>query len=444
MTALLLSLLFIPLLVVFVDVTGQVLALRALYAVGRHRKIAVKTSPVGRHSSRCTDYTLIVPIYGKISYLENVDYLRSYGHRVLLTTSRNESDEFYQALHTIAEANGFRTHISAIDPSPAERVGGVPSKRVVGGTLRDTIVRDAHSSITTEYVVCIDADTTTNISIDHLVGVMAEARLDLASVRLVPANRDTLLARLQGFEYSMAMRMRQLMPWLVSGGCHAARREVHRTLMHKHSLFFQGNDVELGLLATSLGYRVGHVPFVVPTTVPSTVSGWWRQRLAWAGGEFRLMVVNVPSAVRHPFLYLYGGVVLFGLLPFRYYYLLHPAWSLLTVTMLYASALLAANWRHKTWELALYPLYSLVYSLVLIPLGVVSYVHMAVAYRNPGIIRHTRIENASSGPSECLSEVVREIHLASSDLERAQPVMSLSHVVGHLDLPSRDLESVPT
>jgi cellulose synthase/poly-beta-1,6-N-acetylglucosamine synthase-like glycosyltransferase len=395
MSALLLALLFVPLLVVAVDVLGQGLATRSR-----------GYSPIDHTTTPCTDYTIVVPIYGQIRYLENVAYLRQYGDRVLLATSKNESDDFNRALLHIASANGFRTHVSAADPSPAEMARATRKKRAVGGTLRDTIVRDAHTSISTEYVVCIDADTTTNVSLDYLVGAMKQGDLDLASVRLVPANPSSLLARLQVFEYAMAMRMRMLMPWLVSGGCHAARREVHRTLMHKHSLFFQGNDVELGVLAKGLGYRVGHIPFDVPTTVPSTAHAWWRQRLAWAGGEFRLMVVNLPWALKHPFLYLYGTVVLFGLLPLRYYYVSQPHWGLLVTLSLYAGAVLAINWRLKTWVLALYPLYSLFYALVLIPLGILSYLQMAATYRNLGIIRRSRPELPELAPRIGLEQLV--------------------------------------
>jgi len=120
----------------------------------------------------------------------------------------------------------------------------------------------------------------TDVSLDYLVGALKEAQLDMASVILTAANRDTLLERLQGHEYRMAMRIRRIMPWMISGGCHLGKREVHRDLMENHSLFFQGNDVEIGILANLKKYRIGHIPFIVPTTVPSTLRGWSRQRTA--------------------------------------------------------------------------------------------------------------------------------------------------------------------
>jgi len=374
------SLLFIPLLIVFIDVLTQI----------RARVTTINYFPVTEHTAPCTDYTIIVPIYGNIRYLENINYLHQYGARVLLTTSRSETEAFYSDMRRIAAEHGFRIHVSARLPSPAERASDHLRARATGGTLRDTIVLDAHSSITSAYVVCIDADTETDVSLDYLVGAVKDADLDIASVILTAANSDTLLARLQGHEYRMAMKIRRIMPWMISGGCHVAKREVHRDLMGKHSLFFQGNDVEIGLLAGLKKYRVGHVPFIVPTTVPSHFRGWFRQRKAWAGGEFRLMIVNIRVCRRHPFLYLYGSLFVIVLLPLRWYYVIHPSWPLLASLVLYLISLVIVNWKTRDWVLLVYPFYSLFYSLIMVPIGIASYVEMAIKYRNLGMIRVDR------------------------------------------------------
>jgi cellulose synthase/poly-beta-1,6-N-acetylglucosamine synthase-like glycosyltransferase len=377
---LVLPLLFIPMLVVSIDLFTQV----------RSRMTSINYFPLAEDTARCTDYTVIVPIYGDIRYLENVEYLRQYGDRVLLTTSRGETDEFYSEFLRIAQENGFRVHISSRLPSQAERSTRNRKERAVGGTMRDTVVLDAHDSVTSTYVVCIDADTVTNMSFDYLVGKMQEADLDIASVILTPANGDTLLARLQGHEYRMAMRIRRIMPWMISGGCHVARREVHLDLMMRHSLFFQGNDVEVGLLAGLKRYRVGHIPFIVPTTVPGHLKGWFRQRTAWAGGEFRIMIMNLRVSCRHPFLYLYGGVIVILLVPLRWYCVVHPSWAVLAALVLYAATLFAVNWKTRDWALLVYPFYSLFYTLVMVPIGVVSYFEMAIKYRNLGMITDRR------------------------------------------------------
>jgi hypothetical protein len=188
----------------------------------------------------------------------------------------------------------------------------------------------------------------------------------------------------------MAMRIRRIMPWMISGGCHVARREVHRDLMRRHSLFFQGNDVELGLLADLCEYRIGHIPFVVPTTVPSHFLGWFRQRRAWAGGEFRLFLINLHVSLRHPFLYLYGGIIVILLLPARWYSLFHPSLTLLAAMAFYLISIVAINWKTRDATLLMYPLYSLFYTLVMVPIGVVAYGAMAIKYKNFGVISARR------------------------------------------------------
>jgi cellulose synthase/poly-beta-1,6-N-acetylglucosamine synthase-like glycosyltransferase len=221
---------------------------------------------------------------------------------------------------------------------------------------------------------------------------MKKWQLDFASIRLVPSNADSLLARLQAHEYRSAMLLRRIMPWLVSGACHAARSEVHHHVMSQHSLFFQGNDVEVGLLADRLGYRIGHIMFDVPTTVPSTTKAWLRQRLAWAGGEVRLFVANPQIALHHPFWWFYGAVVTIGGLPLRWEGLLVLGWAIVGVPATYMVLLLYLHRGHWNWPLLLMPFYSAFSSLVVTPIGLYYYVRMAVADRNMGLIRTHRVK----------------------------------------------------
>lgn len=396
MIALLLTVLALPVLALLVDCSAQLRAIRrskTKHHAGpaRARRRRGPRPVVGlRGSTRpCDDYTLVVPIYGNISYLENEEWLSRYGAKVLLATSGAETPAFYEALFAIADRHGFRVHVSTT-ASTAARRGGAASRRATGGTIRDTIVRDAHAVLTSRFVVCIDADTVTETSVDLLVGAFEESGLDLGSVPLSVANTGSVLGRLQRIEYVMAMRLRRIMPWMVCGGCHLARREVHADLMARHSLFFQGNDVELGLLAVSLGYQVGHVDFTVPTTVPDTVRGWWRQRLAWAGGEFRVMLVNIRLARHHPYLYIYGALISFALAPLRWWSLAHSGLLVAFVVLAYALVVALVTRDLREPLLLVYPLYALVYALVLLPFGVVTYAHMAIAGRNAGIIRGGR------------------------------------------------------
>jgi len=352
-----------------------------------HRKVC----DIEKSTTSNEDFEILVPIYGSLRYLENVEYLSEYGKRVVLCTSTDESEEFDQGLAALAVLHGFRIFATHV---PGRTVSA--GRKSVAAPVRDLLVREALATVTATYVVCLDADTITEQPLQLLVGTFAANDLDVASVRLVPSNRNTLLARLQGHEYRMAMRMRRLYPWLVSGACHVARTNVHYEIMQRHSLFFQGNDAELGILADVMGYRVGHIPFDVPTTVPARFTPWWRQRYAWVGGEFRIYFVNGRFFPRHLYFYIYGALIVTLMAPLRWVVVLdHP--PVLVVTYLaYVASFVVLNWRTRSWDLLLLPFYSLIGTLVLVPTCVVSYLSMAFAHHNFGVIRPNRLADARS------------------------------------------------
>lgn len=329
------------------------------------------------------DFTILIPIYGHIRYLENVEYLSSYGDKVMLCTTGGETDEFNRALDAIALAHGFS--IFRAMWSQQQNV----NKRATSGTIRDRLIRDALQMVETTYVVPLDADSTTAQPMQVLAGELERTGADLASVRLVPTNTGSLLGRLQRLEYRLAMGFRFAVPWLVSGACHGAKTVVLRDIMNRHSLFFQGNDVETGLIAKRRGYKVMHIPFDVLTSVPDRLKPWFRQRLAWSGGEFRLFFVNARFILHHPFFWFYGGVVAIAALPLRWMSITTFSWSLLVGLSLY---MLLAIWlyRGKHGWMLLMPFYALFSSLVMTPLGIIWYFVMARKDRNFGVIKPNR------------------------------------------------------
>ena len=363
-----LSLVLVPVLIAAIDVAA---AIRA-----KHTRPNTVTG-VPRD-----DFAVLVPIYGAVRYLENVDYLARYGNRVVLCTTTGESAEFVAELEAIAARHGFRVFYGDCGTGP----GAAAGRRQTGGTTRDRLVRDALATVEAPYTVCIDADTATGRPLQELVGAIADQGHDLVSVPLQPSNTDGWLARVQAHEYRLAMSLRRIVPWLVSGACHAGRTEVLVAVMRRHSLFFQGNDVETGLVAHALGYRVGHIPFPVPTTVPSTPRAWFRQRLAWSGGEFRLFIVNLRLARRHPLMWGYGALVMFGGLALRWYTVLTVPLVLVALAVLYLGLLTYTNWATRDRWLLLLPLYAAVNSLLLVPLALPSYLLMALRSRNAGVI----------------------------------------------------------
>jgi hypothetical protein len=365
------SLLMMPLVVALIDVVA---ATRAKY-----------TAPIVSNSASLDSFAVLVPIWGSLRYLENVAYLSAYGDRVVLCTTAEGTADFYAGLEALSREHRFQIFIAS--PVAGQRRS---SGRETGGTTRDRLVREVLHTVTMPYVVCIDADTVTDRPLGELAGEIAERNLDLASVPLHPVNRDSWLSRLQAHEYRVAMSLRRVAPWLVSGGCHAGRTDALRQIMDRHSLFFQGNDVETGVIGDALGLRVGHVDFAVPTIVPSRLRPWLRQRLAWAGGEFRLFVVNFPLIRRHPLFWAYGLIIMFAALPLRWTNVVTYPRALLGVGIVYLALISFINWRHRDRWLLLLPFYVAFNSLVLTALALPSYLWMAWRARNAGLIRPKR------------------------------------------------------
>lgn len=370
----LLALIAFPVVMVAVDTGAQIRASLRKITVGPHRS---------------DDFTVLVPVWGNIAYLETVDYLAAYGHRVTLCTTGEESDEFMAALHALAASCQFQLFIDATSRTGSHRAT-TNKQRATSGTIRDRLIRNAVQHVTTRYVIPLDADTSTVRPLAELAGALELSGNDLASIRLVPANAMGLLTKLQRLEYRLAMQFRLLSPWMVSGACHVAKTTVLRDVMNHHSLFFQGNDVETGLIAVERGYRVGHIPFEVTTTVPASPKAWLRQRLAWSGGEFRLFIVNIRFALHHPLLWTYGAVITILAVPLRWLALTTLAWPLAVIGGLYLVMAVYQHRKGRSGWMLLMPLYTLLSSLVLTPLGLPMYLYMAIKDGNWGLIRPHR------------------------------------------------------
>lgn len=327
------------------------------------------------------DYSILIPIYGNIKYLENVGYLKQYGNKVMLCTSGNESEEFYTALKSIATENGFKVFIDKPTSSGTEST----KLRSTGGTKRDTIIRHALFEVGTYWTVCLDADSTTDLHMSYLVGEIKKRCFDVASVRLKPNNANkSIIAKLQYFEYDLAMNLRFLFPYLLSGACHAGKTNVLLNVMQRHSLFFQGNDIEAGILAKSIGAKVGHIPFIVNTSVPDTFYTWIRQRIAWNGGEWRLFAANMGYIFRYPILWIYGlmALVVYPMRIFSFFGINTPY-----IVAFYAICIIALHARQKSLYVLLMPLYALFQTLVLTPLGIVWYFKISLKHQNFGIFK---------------------------------------------------------
>lgn len=335
-----------------------------------------------------SDFSILVPIYGSVKYLENVEYLSKYSDQVVLCTTSGETEKFYTDLTKIASKNNFQIFKSPYSPSTNS------NKRRTGGVIRDQVIRDALVQMNNlrTYTICIDADTTTPQPLEKLAGAFEVSEADFGSISLIPQEHGGILVQLQRHEYRQSMRIRFLLPWMLSGACHIGKTETFRQIMSQHSLFFQGNDVEAGLLGDQMGYKSVHLPFAVNTEVPSDFKSWWRQRIAWAGGEFRLFIINAKYILKHPLLWLYGGVVAILLVSLRWWSILEPTWILLGVALMYYISIIWIHWRTRNWWLLLLPIYTLFNSMILTPIGIFWYFVMAIPEKNFGIISTNRRE----------------------------------------------------
>ena len=155
------------------------------------------------------DFSVLVPIYGNVKYLQNADYLRPCGDRVVLCTTSGESEQFYRDLEDIAIRYGFRIFRSEYVPRKVGR------KRSTSGITRDTVVRDALlAAPLNSYTVCLDADTTAQEPLTHIIGALVANKADFASVTIVPQKTGPFIVQMQRHEYVVSMRARRIMPWL--------------------------------------------------------------------------------------------------------------------------------------------------------------------------------------------------------------------------------------
>lgn len=344
------------------------------------------------------DFSVLVPIFGNLSYLKNVEFLSQYGDRVILCTTLKESDEFNREIDSIAKRYNFRVYRSNVPVS--SRLSKPNPWRLFTNTLqsgesaidkstaRDEIIKDGLEVVNTEYCIFIDGDTVAKKPFEKLIGLMKEKDFDLASVRVLASKNETVMERLQNYEYQLAMDGRRLYPWLTSGAGVVIRTKVIRHIMIHHSLFFSGGDIEIGKLAGLLKYKVGHLYFEFYTDVPATFKAWFKQRLVWSGGGFRHAIINFYSySWRHPIFFLYFTVLVYGATPLRWYEMIvHPS-ALPLVIVIYVILTYVLLWKQRSWYMLLIPFYSLIQIMVILPCGIYMYFRMALHSENVGLIK---------------------------------------------------------
>lgn len=371
--------------------------------------ISVKRKHPSKHRRHVSEYendfNILIPIFGNIKYLKNVEYLKRYGNKVILCTTSKESAEFNEQIDYVSKKYGFKVfrsdvmqsskksaNVSKVNPwrlfNHALTNGDKVGNQIKSELVRDEIILDSFVAVNAKYCVFIDGDTVSGEPIEKIVAMFRDMNYDLSSVRVVASKRNSLSEKLQSIEYELAMDARRIYPWLTSGAAMVAKTSVIKHIMKHHSLFFQGGDIEIGKLAMLLGHRVGHLHTIFYTDVPETLKAWAKQRIAWAGGGFRHSIINMHRfGWRHPFFFFYNTIIVYALIPVRWYEtILHPL-VLVYIYILYLVLIAIFHFKHWRPYYLLFPAYALFQIMFLIPLGVLKYFQMAYRARNIGHIK---------------------------------------------------------
>jgi cellulose synthase/poly-beta-1,6-N-acetylglucosamine synthase-like glycosyltransferase len=313
------------------------------------------------------DYTILVPLYGDPRYFRNRRGLEAYRDRVALVVRLGPPSMSQFAAE--AERDGWRVIRCERGASPPE------------------LLREALPAVATSWVIRVDGDTEFTVDPGRAVAAAAAADADVCSVKIVPTSTRTLAERLQALEYAMAMLGRHHRPWLTSGACFAARTDALAEILDRHSGWFLGEDIEVGVIARRLRMRIRHLDFPAFTEVPSDFVSLARQRRGWWAGCFRQTWVNGDHGLHEPLTLLYSAALVWLLFVGKVVTLDGAFRRLPLLIVLYTALTTLANWQIRNRWLVFYPYYALAQAIVMPPLGVVHYVRTAVERRSLGRYR---------------------------------------------------------
>jgi cellulose synthase/poly-beta-1,6-N-acetylglucosamine synthase-like glycosyltransferase len=161
-------------------------------------------------------------------------------------------------------------------------------------------IRTALDEVKEEFVILLDDDTVFDESSRPLYELISELNdadprpADDCSFRILPASRSGVLGRCQTAEYAITTdTMRELLDVVgcVSGAASIWRRtSLDQLLAQEHSGAFDGDDLELTLLAYAGGMRIKHDSSVVALTAqPTSLRELLSQRIRWDWGLLRML-----------------------------------------------------------------------------------------------------------------------------------------------------------
>jgi cellulose synthase/poly-beta-1,6-N-acetylglucosamine synthase-like glycosyltransferase len=326
------------------------------------------------------DFTIVIPLFGHPRYFARRDRLEHLRERILVALE--VSNEAMQDFALQLEQEGWRVFRTVVDrPSPPR-------------LLLAALEADA---VTTAYVMRLDADSVVGHDLPNAVAAARADGADLCSMKVLAHNRrQNACTRFQALEYDMAMLARHYRPWLISGAGVVARTPMLREILRRHSLSPIGEDIEMGRVAFARRMRVRHLDVVIETDVPDSWPALFRQRRLWWAGNFRHSVVNFDrNALQLPGWTLYNLSLVWVGIHFHAWryplYLLKPSLTLLYFLLLLvavsAATTLIANWQVRAPLMAVYPVYAMVQSMLIMSVGALWYLRLLAQTHEPGRYR---------------------------------------------------------
>jgi len=342
------------------------------------------------------DYTILVTTYNSNIPLKNIHFLRQYKEKVIICDDGSRNSYFLEYLKQL-EKEGFRV----VRNGKKKYMKWEFLKRVISEPSREVALKEGLKKVQTKYTIFLDDDSVPEGDLGYAVNCLEETDADLASVKIFPINQNNLIENLQTIEYAGAMLAREIRPYLTSGACLIGKTTSLRKIMDSHSMFYQGGDIEIGVLAKKLGMKVIHVKFNVFTEVPNTFFRWFKQRCMWASGNFRHTVINFWNYLKFDPLHIfYFTFMIWILLYFKWKTNFAAPLFIFLVLLIYIPITIISNlkiikeFKDKKWwfYFLIFPIYALIQVLIIIPTGIFIYLNQALIYKNWGIIKERENE----------------------------------------------------
>jgi hypothetical protein len=317
------------------------------------------------------NYTIIVPIYGSIKYLDNLSEIRKYGDKLLFVTTDKESEMFYRDLYEISKE--IKSKVLQFN------IGNLPTTPWILNTK-------ATKHVKSKYVIWLDADTYPSKNFDYLIGEMSYYGYDITSLNIFVNNPKNIIEKIQDIEYKIVSKLKHYFKWMTSGACISSKTSIMNEIVSNHTNYFSGGDMEIGIRAKLYGYKLGYINFIIYSTAPSNIISLFHQRILWTEGDFRLWIINILLSPRNfPYMIFYHSFLVFSLLYLKIYVV-----NFLSILIVYFIYLIYSFFMHKELRnliVFIYPIYYLLQLFIVFPIGVFYYFYYSISNKNFGIIK---------------------------------------------------------